>query len=141
MLQSTLHTHTHKDLPHLYHQDTHSDSAKQVFVVIQPLLHLLVTTLKRDRHEKRVRTHADTQHDTHTHTLGIRKRSDGLHSLSLNVSVCLSHTHPCPECVGGIATTVLEDVLTAAVWHHLLQQGGVPVFVPRHSTTPPLTQK
>lgn len=74
----------------LYDQHTHGDGSQKVFVVIQPLLHLIIAT-------------------------------------------------PCPEGVGGVATTALVKLLAAAVGNHVFMQSSVPVIVTHHSTTMPLS--
>lgn len=50
----------------------------------------------------------------------------------------ITHTDPCPEGVGGVATTALVKLLAAAVGNHVFMQSSVPVIVTHHSTTMPL---
>lgn len=49
-----------------------------------------------------------------------------------------THTDPCPEGIGGVASAALVKLLAAAVRNHVLVQGSVPVIVAHHSTTSPL---
>lgn len=74
----------------LYDQHAHGDGPEKVFVVVQPLFYLLVTT-------------------------------------------------PCPEDVGGVASAAMVELLAAAVRHHVIMQGQVPVIVVHHATTSPLS--
>lgn len=53
---TTLHVHlyvflyAHAHTSYLYDQNTHGNGSQQVFIVIQPFLHLLIATLTREKH-------------------------------------------------------------------------------------------
>lgn len=46
---------------------------------------------------------------------------------------------PCPEGVGGVASTALENLLAAAVGHNVALQRHVPVVVVHHAAASPLS--
>uniref|UniRef100_A0AAZ3PTH5 Uncharacterized protein n=1 Tax=Oncorhynchus tshawytscha TaxID=74940 RepID=A0AAZ3PTH5_ONCTS len=108
--------------------------------------HSLVGGRRSDTHSlvggRRSDTHSlvgGRRSDTHSLVGGRRSDTHSLVGGRRSDIFKQTQTDPCPELVGGIAPTVLVDILTAVVRNHLLLQGSVPVCVPIHPTTMPLT--
>lgn len=78
--------------------------------------------------------HAQKLYDQHTH-------SDGSQKVFVVVQPVfyLFIATPCPEGVGGVASTARIKLLATAVWNHVFMQGEVPVIVILHAAAIPLS--
>lgn len=127
---------------HLNDQHTHGDGSQQVFVVIQPLLYLLIATLKTAAAVRGGGKEPVTNKSNAAQincTVFVSGKKGDINRVAHQIHNVM--TDPCPDGAGRVAPAARGNLLAAAVGDHVVVQGSVPVTVAVHATAFPLVNK